>query len=47
MLMVLFAPGFTLNNTTTVSNSDVSSNQSDETELEDTVMKLVNEFVLT
>ena len=47
MLMVLFAPGFTLNNTTTVSNSDVSSNQSDETELEDTVMKLVNELVLT
>ena len=47
MLMVLFVPGFTLNNTTTVSNSDGSSNQSDETELEDTVMKLVNELVLT
>ena len=49
MLMFLFVPGFTQNKTTmttTVSDSDESQNQSDETELEDTVMKLVNELVL-
>ena len=47
MLVFLIVPGFTQNDTTTVSNSDGSSNQSDETELEDTIMKLVSELVLT
>ena len=49
MLMFLFVPGLTQNKsmTTTVSDSEGSANQSDETELEDTVMTLVNELVFT